>query len=408
VTQDERFQNVALATMLGRVFPLYGIIEGPDGKLRCECGKADCGKHAGKHPRHRGWKKEATTNLSLIAAWFELYPNGNFGALMGERSIAVDADVRPEDGKNGIADLEYLELDHGQRLPHSVSVLSGRANGSMHIFFQVPVAIPLASLSSPFHGVDLIKNGYCVSPGSRHLSGHYYRFATDCGPHEQDIAEMPEFLLEAFGGHTKKKPLRATATIVDITDPNSDPAKAVLPGRTRPDWVVERQIRRDPIAGPLFAGVRQSRRARDGEFDRSRDDFRLCKYLAFYTTHHWNQYCRLFAKSKLYGEKQNAGYIERTLRDAFIANPVNWCERPRKRQSRATGAKRGRRLAADTIAILELHKQHLSLSTFEISQHIGCSAAKVRNILSRYRSGVYSDKPSHNADTLIHILVNSD
>ena len=132
--------------MLGRVFPLYGIIEGTDGHFRCECGRPDCGKHAGKHPRHRGWKKQATINLSLIEAWFELYPNANYGVMMGERCIAADADVRPEEGKYGVAELEYLEVDRGRRLPYSVTVLSGCMNGSKHIFFRLPAAVPLDSL----------------------------------------------------------------------------------------------------------------------------------------------------------------------------------------------------------------------------------------------------------------------
>jgi hypothetical protein len=404
LTQDQRFENVALATKLGRIFPVFGIVEGPDGKLRCECGKPACGKHAGKHPRHRDWKQQATTNLSQIAAWFELYPNGNFGVVMGERSIAVDADLRPDEGKYGIAELEYLEVDHGRRLPYSVAVLSGRMNGSKHIFFQLPPAVRLDSLSSPFHAVDLIKNGYCVAPGSRHLSGNYYRFDADCGPHEQDIAEMPDFLLEALGVEiTAKEPVRATVT-TDTLDEKLDPAKAVTPGRMRPNWVVERQIRRDPIAGPLFAGFRQSK-TKAGRVDRSRDDFSLCKYLAFYTSHHWHQYCRFFEKSGLYRGKPDPGYIQRTLREAFVADRENWIEKPRKRKSRATGAKRGRRLAADTTAVIALREENPSLPTAWIALQLGCTPGKVRNILSRHRNGLYPAQPSHNSVTLTHMLI---
>ena len=397
---------MALATTLGRIFPLYGVIEGPNGDFRCECGNPDCGKHAGKHPRQRGWKRQATTNLNLILAWFELYPSANFGVVMGGSYIAVDADVRPEEGKNGVAELEYLEIDHRRRLPHSITVLSGRGNGSKHIFYRLPPGVPLKSLSSPFKAVDLIKNGYCVTPGSRHISGNFYRFETECGPYEQEIAAMPDLLLEEFG-FTRRvdSPTRVPLSpnvVADIPFVDFDPPKAVPPGRKRPDWVVERQIRRDPAAGPLFAGTRQSRKKND-EFDRSRDDFSLCKFLAFYTSHHWNQYCRFFEKSAMYGDKPNTDYIKRTLLQAFLANRENWIEKPRKRKSRATGAKRGRRLAPDTSVAIALHKDNRSLTASQIALRIGCAAAKVRNILSRYRNGFYRVVPSHNSVPLTHI-----
>jgi hypothetical protein len=375
VTRDERLSEIALATTLGPICLLWGIVE-EDGKLACECAGRVRNCSPGKHPR----REEVTLDFQKIADWLERYPSANFGVMMGQRVIAVDADIRPQDGKHGVAVLESLEMDAGSRIPSTVTVLSGRANGSRHLFFQRP-HVALESLYSPFSGVDLIRSGFVVAPGSRHVSGRYYRFDDECSPLHGHVAPMPEFLVAAF--QRSYVPLSG-----DIS--------SVTPGRRRPDYVVERQIKRDRIAGPLFTGRRVSRNG-EGKFDRSRDDFSLCKYLAFYTSHHWDQYCRMFTQSDLYGGKGDQQYIERTLRNAFMANPVNWTEK--KRLSRATGAKKGRKLAPDTMAVLAAHQHNPQLDAVETANQVGCTASKVRNILYRLRSGFYP-LPSHNADCL--------
>ena len=142
-----------------------------------------------------------------------------------------------------------------------------------------------------------------------------------------------------------------------------------------------RQIKRHPVAGPLYAGLRASS-------DRSRGDYSLCFYLAFYTAHHWDQYRRLFLKSGLYGDKDHKGYVERTLLKAFVANTANWIEK--KRKSRATGARAGRRLAPDTLSVLSMYRKNPGLAATKIANQLGCAAAKVRNILYRLRSGHYA------------------
>jgi Bifunctional DNA primase/polymerase, N-terminal len=377
VTKNERLEQLALATTLGRLCLLWGVVEA-DGILRCECEKHDC--RPGKHPRTKNWKQSATLDPTQILAWLERYPHANFGIVMSEHVIAVDADIRPDEGKHGVAVLDYLEIGAGVRIPSTVTVLSGRNNGSKHQFFTTP-DLPPDSLYSPFYGVDLIRRGLVVAPGSRHVSGHFYRFAGESGPVEQEVAAMPDFLLAAF---TKKQ------------YPVASSVEAIKPGRRRPDWVVERQVKRDPVAGPLYAGIRTSRK-NNGAFDRSRDDFSLCKYLAFYTSHHWDQYCWFFENSGLYGDKTNGDYIERTLENAFLANSANWIET--KRKSRATGAKLGRKLAPDTLTVIVLHKSNPNLTAVEIAEQVGCSSAKIRNILHRFRNGHYSS-PSHNVDCL--------
>jgi hypothetical protein len=374
VTEEHRLEQLALATTLGRLFLLWGVVEGTNGTLECECGgRPNC--RPGKHPRP-GAAKSATTDLRQIETWLVLYPHANFGIVMGEHVVAVDADVRPTEGKHGAAVIEYLEIQSGKRIPDTVKVVSGRNNGSYHLFFNLE-GLHLDALRSPFYGVDLMKRGHVVAPGSRHVSGAYYAFDDESDPVSVALASMPDLLLREF---TPK-------TMPTFT--------AVTPGRLRPDFIVERQIRRDPIAGPLFAGKRVTRKG-DGTYDRSRDDFSLCKYLAFYCSHHLDQAHRLFQKSGLFGAKDEPGYIDRTMAKAFEANSSNWVQK--KRPSRATGAKLGRRFSEDTIRIVSIHQNEPELKPIEISKLSGCSPEKVRNVLCRLRSGRY--EPYHNTDSL--------
>jgi hypothetical protein len=55
----------------------------------------------------------------------------------GSITIAVDVDVRPD--ANGLLTLECLEMCRGERLPYTVEVVTGRGNGSRHLYFSLPL-----------------------------------------------------------------------------------------------------------------------------------------------------------------------------------------------------------------------------------------------------------------------------
>ena len=184
---------------LGRVFPLWGVVEDQNGQMLCECGK-DCGKDAGKHPRlKRKLAKQATGDTTQVRKWLAKYPNANFAIYTGERCIVVDPDVRPGE-ENGLQSLEYLEIDNGARIPDTVTVLSGRDNGSSHLYFRTPPNFTVKSRGKFLPGVDLkAHNQYVVAPGSRHITGGFYRFSEECSPDEQAVADLPAFLLARRG-----------------------------------------------------------------------------------------------------------------------------------------------------------------------------------------------------------------
>jgi hypothetical protein len=355
--------------------PLWGILPARDGQLRCECGK-----HCDNAGKHRRWKKSqesGSADQGQVLAWLKLYPHMNFGIVAGDRAIAADLDYRPEASKYGPAQMELLAEGYGCNIPPTVTVTSGRNDQSKHLWFQVPPAINLDTFSSHLSGVDLIKSGYCVAPGSRHLSGNYYSWAEEYNPLEQELAEVPGFLLEAFGAKS----------LIDVTKP--EPCATIQPGKSRPDWLVLRQIRKDKVAGPLFFDGQRRHRKANGEFDRSKDDFALCCKLVFYCSHHWDQYVRLFQQSALFDQKTkqwNGGsYLTQTLVKAFQATPANWVEK-----SRATGAKKGRKVSPNTDAVLTIHRQYPALTASQIAAQLNLKPDLVWKILSRNRHGFYS------------------
>src|ERR1035441_5549947 len=65
-----------------KVFPLYGIVDGEDGSLVCECTEAACAS-PGKHPRVQ-WTKQATTEASKINWWWRMWPHSNLGIVTGD------------------------------------------------------------------------------------------------------------------------------------------------------------------------------------------------------------------------------------------------------------------------------------------------------------------------------------
>ena len=93
---------------------------------RCHDGKCSCA--AGQWCRHaaasaiRDGVKDATTDRTIIKAWWNRWPNANIGVATGRRSGILVLDV---DGKVGKAYLEKLQAEHG-RLPKTVTVKTGR------------------------------------------------------------------------------------------------------------------------------------------------------------------------------------------------------------------------------------------------------------------------------------------
>jgi hypothetical protein len=392
VTVEKREEQIFRAMKLGRIFPLWGVTTGQNDQLHCECGR-DCGKDAGKHPRlKRKLAAQATDDPSQVRKWLARYPNANFAVYTGEQCIVVDADVRPGE-PNGLQFLEYLEIDNGERIPYTVTVLSGRNNGSCHFYFRTPPNFTVKSRGKFLPGVDLKAHcQYVVAPGSRHATGGFYHFSEECHPDEQTVAEVPAFLLEEIR-RTRGRLIIPGVEATHETPTNLMAYDLPTPGILRPDAVVLGALRHDAVAGPLYRGKLRFPQ------DLSRNDIALADKICFYSCHNFGQALRLFLGSGLYRAKfvrainKDWTYAAWTLRKAFLNNPNNWTPKPRK--SRATGAKRGRKLSESTIAVVNVHQQHPNWKAAKIASELAKPAGTVRRILHGLRRGRYS--ALHNA-----------
>lgn len=183
---------MAVATPIGsskrraalRFLPVHNVAGG-----KCSCGKADCEKNAGKHPRIDGWQQSATTDERTIQRWRAQWPGTNVGVATGTESGVVVLDVDPRNG--GDATLAALEAEHGA-LPATPTVLTG--GGGLHYYFAYPTdgePVP-NSISGIGLGLDVQSDGkLVVAPPSIHRSGRAYEWKLE----DVALAAIPDWLL---------------------------------------------------------------------------------------------------------------------------------------------------------------------------------------------------------------------
>jgi putative DNA primase/helicase len=151
------------------IFPLHNPL--PDGS--CSCGKKDCGKSTGKHPRTIDGFKAATTDELRIRRSYRDAPDANIGLPCGQANGIFVLDV---DGAKGEQSLTRL-VDVNGPLPATRKVVTG--NGYQLYFKHPGVKIRNAApINLEYPGLDSRGDGgYVVAPPSLHYSGS--RYATD-------------------------------------------------------------------------------------------------------------------------------------------------------------------------------------------------------------------------------------
>lgn len=146
----------------------------------CSCGVSDCPSPA-KHPRNRDGLTGASTDPTVISAWWGQWPAANVGLRTG-----IAFDVLDIDGDEGLESVKALVDEHGQ-LPGGPSARTG--GGGFHLLFAPTTAGNRAGLRSKvdWRGAG----GYIVAPPSVHASGNTYEW--DDGP-EHEAPEAPDWL----------------------------------------------------------------------------------------------------------------------------------------------------------------------------------------------------------------------
>ena len=155
----------------------------------------------GKHPRIRDWENRATTDETQIGKWWNAWPSANIGIAAGRAGlVVVDKDTYHAAAEGGTLTLADSE---------TVTSLTG--GGGEHLIYAHPQDGPQISNadSSLPEWVNIrAHGGLFVAPPSLHMSGLRYEWEPGYGPHECDVAPLPDPLRALL---QSDKPRRAAA-----------------------------------------------------------------------------------------------------------------------------------------------------------------------------------------------------
>ena len=167
---------VAYATELGwAVFPVHTATNG-----KCSCGR-ECAS-PGKHPRTPSGVKDASKDPTVVAAWWERWPDANVAVATGQASGVVVVDVDGPEGEEAL-----VELCGNPPTPTS---LTGKGR---HLFFAAPDH-PVMNQVALAPKLDVRGDGgYVVVPPSVHHTGRVYRWDREnsLGPRDCGFAPLP-------------------------------------------------------------------------------------------------------------------------------------------------------------------------------------------------------------------------
>ncbi len=161
-----------------RVFPNhYKTVAG------CSCKQGQLCEKAGKHPAIKGYQHLASSNFEVITTSRDLFGgkfrNFDIGALAGFGWFVLDSD----DGEVG-------------DLPKTWK--SKSANRGFHYFFRVPQGTTIRNIHKVIPGADIKGRGGLVVLPSEVNNREWVN-----APHETELVDCPEWLLEAIQNHER-------------------------------------------------------------------------------------------------------------------------------------------------------------------------------------------------------------
>jgi len=199
-----------------KILPCHGITNG-----RCGCNSSHTEpKDTGKHPAIAQWNSAATSDVNKISEWWSSQPDYNIGVFCRPSGFLV-IDIDPRSG--GPESFEKFEALLEGALPSTVEAITGeytigngKAMRGRHLFYKCSESEELVGNLNKqgLKGVDIKHNGYVLISPSRHFSGHCYEWVKGKGPHEREMAEAPEELLNVL----RKRKKRSSGTSVGVGD----------------------------------------------------------------------------------------------------------------------------------------------------------------------------------------------
>ncbi|GAA0980526.1 hypothetical protein GCM10009551_022190 [Nocardiopsis tropica] len=167
----------------------------------CDLGN---GKKRGKHPA-LAWGRMAAQygdDLDEVTRWFTTDPRNVAIACKPSGLLVVDEDTPGAFARFAAA--------KGVTVPETFTVSTGRGR---HYYFTNPANLGNAPKEFKGHGIDIRggggrDGGYVIGPGSLHSTGVIY---TPDHPDAQ-VAECPDWLIDALGGHPAEVPAPVPGT----------------------------------------------------------------------------------------------------------------------------------------------------------------------------------------------------
>ncbi len=146
------------------IFPLHPRSKTPFRKARPESG--DSG-HLCAAPLHQHGFKDATTDPTVIEAWWRAHPSANIGLATGRGLDVLDVDG--DEGEAGLANL----IARRWPLPATSEVRTGRPGGGRHLYFRSAAWPNTAGTLGPNLDTRGL-GGFVLLPPSVHPSGAIY------------------------------------------------------------------------------------------------------------------------------------------------------------------------------------------------------------------------------------------
>lgn len=156
----------------------------------------------GKSPATKHGFKDASHDPALICPMFGEV-NYNIGIATGQPSggiIVIDADVKPDQNKNGIEVIQQWQESYGA-WPTTVEAESG--SGGRHWYFKTSTEI--RNSANGELGVDIRGDGgYIIAPPSVHPNGNSYTWLPGLSPYEHEVAEVNDSISQFIEHITRK------------------------------------------------------------------------------------------------------------------------------------------------------------------------------------------------------------
>lgn len=201
------------------------------------CPLSECAS-PGKHPLHRGWQQEATSDPEAVTRLWASNPRANVG-IVTEGRLALDVDP----GKGGAESLQALEADNEPL--ETLTAITG--SGGLHLLFDLPEGVRCKNRVGLAPGLDTrADGGFIVAAGSHHVSGERYRWQSSY--HAPSVA--PDWLIALC---TPPEPVRAPVVDRPVTVPTS----RIEAWGTRGLWAEVQQVKLTP-EGQRFIALHKS------------------------------------------------------------------------------------------------------------------------------------------------------